>query len=173
MSNYKTAKEAGERHYSTGKPCRNGHTALRFTSSRQCMECQRLRTLKYSRSKKGKENGRKKHLSRYYGTFSLQVEGYQECMICKVKLSQGVGKTGRCVDHNHRTGKIRGVLCNNCNRALGLFGDSERRLLAALEYLKNSEEFLPDAWITKERRVEKECSTGSKRSSSKRSPPKS
>lgn len=39
------------------------------------------------------------------------------------------------VDHDHKTGKVRGVLCHNCNRALGLFKDSVENLDRAKEYL--------------------------------------
>ena len=39
------------------------------------------------------------------------------------------------VDHNHNTGKIRGLLCHGCNTALGLFQDSPTILVKATEYL--------------------------------------
>ena len=42
-----------------------------------------------------------------------------------------------CVDHNHKTGEIRGLLCANCNRGIGLLGDSSEMLLTACAYLKN------------------------------------
>ena len=41
------------------------------------------------------------------------------------------------VDHCHTTGKVRGLLCNACNRALGNFGDSIENLERAILYLKN------------------------------------
>lgn len=40
------------------------------------------------------------------------------------------------VDHNHETGKVRGLLCHNCNRALGLFKDNPSVLQKTFEYLK-------------------------------------
>ncbi len=40
------------------------------------------------------------------------------------------------IDHDHVTGKIRGLLCARCNRALGGFKDSEERLLSAINYIR-------------------------------------
>lgn len=39
------------------------------------------------------------------------------------------------IDHCHETGKVRGLLCHNCNRGLGLFQDSVENLLKAAEYI--------------------------------------
>jgi hypothetical protein len=54
------------------------------------------------------------------------------CAICSRTCS-----TGRrlSVDHEHDSGRIRGLLCNSCNRAIGLFGDDPARLHAAIAYL--------------------------------------
>lgn len=41
-----------------------------------------------------------------------------------------------CIDHNHRTGKNRGLLCDSCNRAIGLLGDDMSRLATAIAYLE-------------------------------------
>jgi hypothetical protein len=40
------------------------------------------------------------------------------------------------IDHNHTTGKVRGILCTNCNRGLGHFKDSPDLLQKAIQYLK-------------------------------------
>lgn len=51
------------------------------------------------------------------------------CAIC--------GSTGRLyVDHDHSSGKVRGMLCNPCNTGLGKFGDDPARLLTAIAYLE-------------------------------------
>ncbi len=41
-----------------------------------------------------------------------------------------------CVDHNHETGKIRGLLCTPCNVMLGRFNDDPEKLERAIQYLK-------------------------------------
>jgi hypothetical protein len=64
------------------------------------------------------------------------VEKYEEqnnsCAICKlnVELSESA------IDHNHETGEFRGVLCKQCNRALGMFKDNSVILKNAIDYLE-------------------------------------
>lgn len=41
------------------------------------------------------------------------------------------------VDHDHKTGKVRAMLCNHCNRGLGHFRDNPATLQNAIEYLHN------------------------------------
>lgn len=48
------------------------------------------------------------------------------------------------VDHNHNTGETRGLLCNNCNRGLGLLQDNEQVLFAAQQYLMKHNRNNPD-----------------------------
>ena len=57
------------------------------------------------------------------------------CAICGKHLSEG----GRnfCIDHDHVTGKNRGLLCTNCNVALGLLKDDPQIISKALEYLNH------------------------------------
>lgn len=39
------------------------------------------------------------------------------------------------IDHDHVTGKVRGLLCGNCNRAIGMLADDPERAMALAEYL--------------------------------------
>lgn len=55
------------------------------------------------------------------------------CAICGRDLKPG---RGTHVDHCHRTGAVRGLLCSKCNPALGLFEDNVDALIRAAEYLR-------------------------------------
>lgn len=57
------------------------------------------------------------------------------CAICKIHRSKL--KINLAVDHCHLTGKVRGLLCGKCNRAIGLLKDSIENILSALNYLNN------------------------------------
>lgn len=62
------------------------------------------------------------------------------CVICKevgFKMHPN-SWSGLNVDHDHETGEVRGLLCHNCNRALGLFKDDKLRLLNAISYLEGA-----------------------------------
>lgn len=57
-----------------------------------------------------------------------------KCAICGCILNSS-RYTQFAVDHCHKTGKLRGLLCTNCNTGLGLFKDSTQRLQGAIDYL--------------------------------------
>ena len=59
------------------------------------------------------------------------------CAICKRHQSES--KRTFSVDHDHKTGLIRGLLCNECNLFLGLAYDSTSILASAIEYLKQKD----------------------------------
>jgi hypothetical protein len=62
---------------------------------------------------------------------------HKTCMICgSIKKNY----KNLCIDHNHSTGKVRGVLCDDCNIALGKFKDSQELLTNAVQYLEKYKE---------------------------------
>lgn len=69
----------------------------------------------------------------------LAKQGYK-CAICdkKLKKSKKEGKHA-AVDHCHKTGKIRGILCHQCNRGLGMLGDTLCQLKKAVKYLSEAQ----------------------------------
>lgn len=77
-----------------------------------------------------------KRLARY----GLTEVAYQSLVqkqngLCAICFECPSGK-GFHVDHDHATNKVRGLLCNTCNRGLGWFKDNTMRLLNAVAYLE-------------------------------------
>lgn len=85
------------------------------------------------------EIGRIKHLKKYYGISNeeyLKMFDEQKgcCAICNI--SQTELKKKLFVDHCHNTGKVRGLLCRQCNSVLGYAYDNVDILTKSIEYLK-------------------------------------
>src|SRR5262249_28416565 len=78
-------------------------------------------------------SNRKSHLKRKYG---MPVEEFDEML---ARQGGGCAICGRPdadnVDHDHATGRVRGILCFNCNIAVGQMEDDEERFAAAIVYL--------------------------------------
>ena len=80
-------------------------------------------------------------ISRAYGIDlveynKLLVKQKHSCYICK--KHKDTFKKRLCVDHNHKTGKVRGLLCASCNYVLGHSKDSVRILKTMIKYLKEN-----------------------------------
>ena len=97
---------------------------------------------RYRQTPKGKKVRRGVHLKHTYGITLEQYDdmlGSQEygCAICGSSEPGGIGRFH--VDHDHITGKVRGLLCNKCNLGLAGFRDNIEFLVKAIEYLKLAE----------------------------------
>jgi hypothetical protein len=76
-------------------------------------------------------------------SYGISIEEYDQmlleqngvCYICNKKPSD---KRALDIDHNHETGVVRGLLCSQHNRAIGLFDDSINLLARAIEYLSRN-----------------------------------
>lgn len=96
----------------------------------------------------GRENTRKKHgnrgyhLKRRYGITQEDFNNLLEsqkglCAICE----KSGGQKPWHVDHDHSSGKVRGILCHPCNTALGNFNDDPEILERALKYLSGDKQY--------------------------------
>ena len=66
-----------------------------------------------------------------------------KCAICEIaiqKWGEGKNKDKACIDHNHQTNKIRGLLCASCNLGIGELKEDTKILENAIKYLKEHEE---------------------------------
>lgn len=139
------------------------HTKSGFTST--CKECRRQWCYKWAKanpekvkeanlknkpkrkefydSEEGKLCSRKAHLKREYGITLQEYNRMSElqghvCMICG-KGEMNYKNKVLCVDHNHETGQIRGLLCGLCNSGLGKFLESKQLLLNTIKYIEKYE----------------------------------
>ena len=96
----------------------------------------------YSRASKNRSLKRKYGID--LGQFEQLLEDQNhQCAICDQQLEiswDGKWKNGNSrnsrLDHCHKNGVVRGILCHNCNAGLGMFDDSSMRLSRAIKYLQ-------------------------------------
>ena len=112
----------------------------------QCLDCKETKNQIHFHANSGNDVFNRKVLLR-------------TCKICKNKqrsiilklIKENPKNTDNCdccgkyyenleCDHNHKTYKFRGWLCNNCNSGMGRFGDNIENLEQAIEYLKRTNE---------------------------------
>lgn len=124
-------------------------------TTRQCRMCERvldkaefryvsksLGTLSCCRScENASDRMKKRGISPWHYQKLLEFQG-NRCGVCGTD-DPGSNRPDRrrsewCIDHDHGTGQVRGLLCYRCNSLLGFSGDSEAVLRCAIHYLKNS-----------------------------------
>lgn len=105
-----------------------------------CRECCKEYNKSYKRkSRQTPEQVRRSNLKKKFGLTPEQYTDLYEaqggaCAICRA--TSNFTFKNLCVDHDHATGKVRGLLCLNCNTALGQLKDSVSLLLKAADYLE-------------------------------------
>ncbi len=87
-----------------------------------------------------KELYKERHLQKTYGMsiqdlLDLMDEQDNKCAVC-LRDFEELNPKNIHIDHCHNSEEIRGVLCNNCNMALGLLKDDTKVLQAAISYLE-------------------------------------
>ena len=113
-----------------------------------CRECWKIQEA-IRREKLGPKGRKNRKLKNLYG---INIEQYQEmlkeqnnlCAVCGNKESMVNSKSNKvqklCVDHDHTTGKVRGLLCTACNKGLGILKDNPDIVLRGYNYLIKYEE---------------------------------
>lgn len=120
--------------------CKHGHkftkenTYVRPDGRRTCRTCKREQGRSQEAGRDRKDYMRKYWIKYQYGIDSDQLNVMLEdqdfkCAICRLSLHKP------CVDHNHDTGEVRGLLCDSCNQGLGRFKDDPELLALAVSYL--------------------------------------
>jgi hypothetical protein len=102
-----------------------------------CKECDKERVKK--RHEENPKRTKNNDLKRLYGiTLDEHTQMYEEQNgVCAVCEKPGDGKWKKlCVDHDHKTGKVRQLLCRNCNMVLGQIDDSINHLEKLKAYLQ-------------------------------------
>ena len=99
---------------------------------------------------KNEHRRRELYLQRTYGISENEYNAMilsqnNSCIICGKEFSSIWGADAPVVDHCHITGKVRGILCNECNRGLGYFHDNKEALMNAINYLSN-EDLTSENW---------------------------
>jgi len=118
--------------------------AKKFGKDSICKECynakERVDNLSTERKKTYKDRLIKSKLSKYgltereYAVMVSKAKG--KCEICSKSFDEN---TRSCIDHCHTTGKVRGLLCDECNTSIGKLGDTSSSVYKAYKYLHSFE----------------------------------
>jgi hypothetical protein len=121
--------------------CGDGVTGQK---SKRCLPCRRK--FEQGNTKPRHEYARNWALQKKYG---IDNDGFEaiwnafrgQCGICSKELTMPEQKRGQrpsaaVIDHDHNTGNIRGLLCNSCNKAIGLLKDNADLVQKAADYLR-------------------------------------
>lgn len=110
----------------------------------RCKPCDSIARVKWATDnpERHKYSLRNRALKKKYG---ITIEDYDKmkedqqgcCAICNSDETNTAYNTNTfCVDHDHKTGEVRGLLCDSCNRGLGFLQDDPDILLNAVDYLR-------------------------------------
>ena len=117
------------------------HKSKRWRIKNPGKQQESTRRWKENNKEYNRDRQRKYNIGKYGITeedFDLLLEAQNhQCAICKTNRPTGKWKRF-AIDHCHITGKVRGLLCNECNRGMGLLKDSPYLLRAAAQYLEDN-----------------------------------
>lgn len=132
------ARAAGLPRYMPANPCRRGHVCERYVANNRCVECDNLSCRSAHPTYGARyERTRKHNLKALYGitpeTFDqMLATQHNRCAICATAFE---ARKQAHVDHDHQTGRVRGLLCTRCNMGIGYFKENVDTLLSAVDYI--------------------------------------
>ncbi len=148
------------------KTCRHGHAVTqentyhypehgRNAGKTMCRECMGIwsKRQNFTRTKEQRnasarlwrvnnpESARRVRKKQNLKRFGLTEDSFNVIMVkqngvCAICKNPEPAKRALAIDHNHQTGKIRGLLCTRCNQGIGCFVDQPLILEAAIKYLQ-------------------------------------
>jgi hypothetical protein len=130
------------------KFCIRGHEQTPDTKgSSGCKVCENDRQREYRKNnlEKMRQYWRNRQIwSKYKITrerWQIQFDKQDgKCLGCGIAFDSSKRETKPCVDHDHKTGIFRGLLCHSCNRGIGLLKESVETLKRLIAYLTHAEQ---------------------------------
>lgn len=140
-------------HYKVCTKCRENKPIKDFSERKdrksgyrsECKNCQNITSERWRKNNRSKFLNSVKEAS-LKRAFNISLNEYKKlfkdqkglCAICNKKEQRKIGNKicDLSVDHDHKTGKVRGLLCNQCNNGIGRFKDNITYLEKAIDYLK-------------------------------------
>ena len=134
------ARVEGRKLYIDTRPHKCG-CVVRYTNNSKCHYCANWGEYKKrEQTSERKEYHWETNIKKKYGIDSVSYYKLLEEQngVCAICFSTCVLNEKLSVDHCHDTGKVRGLLCNNCNTGLGKFKDNIKLLESSVLYLKEA-----------------------------------
>ena len=123
---------------------------LRAQGLRLCFPCKTIKPLSEYYLSNTRRDGLNNHCNEcernvnYKRRYGITLEEYNkmlaaqsgQCAICSKQNNHAYGKTNLSVDHDHETGRVRGLICHTCNQGLRYLEDKEF-FSKAIKYIEN------------------------------------
>ncbi len=132
----------GDKNAKDGKRSQCRHCVLEANRAWQAKNPEHAKeTWKRAAKKRYTTEERRRRLLKAYGLTEGQYATMRDrsngCHICGVAFDPNGGRLhGEHIDHCHRTGKVRGLLCFRCNTAIGSFNDDPEIMKRAIAYVE-------------------------------------
>lgn len=122
------------------KAHKNEMRNLRYATDKEYRDKILERRKEYNRRKpETKLNSRMKKFGITWDEYQkMHDEQGGKCAICGTEIGDAMGNR-LYVDHNHKTRKVRGLLCSDCNFGIGKFKDNTELLRKAIQYLEETD----------------------------------